>query len=81
MAKSQEPKLFGYGLDTTQEERARRLHEESIIIDTLYCGPIGAAACTEDMVKQVMDDYEKDRNAHRNMSMALCAAGAYGGAR
>ena len=67
MAQSQEPQFFDYGLDAAQEERARRLHDESIIIDMLYQGPVGSAAYTEDMTKQIIDDYEKDHDAWRNI--------------
>ncbi len=71
MVKSQGPKLFDYGLDSAQEERSKHLHRESIIIDIHFEGPVAAAAYTEDMVKQIMDDYEKDHNAERNMYMAM----------
>lgn len=34
-------KLFTFGLDEAQENRAAQLHRESLIIDLLYQGPIG----------------------------------------
>jgi membrane dipeptidase len=32
---------YDFGLTDEQEERAARLHHESIIIDTLFQGPCG----------------------------------------
>ena len=58
MDKSQEPRLFDYGLDAAQEERAQRIHGESIIIDMLYQGPVAAAAYTEEMVKRVIKGFD-----------------------
>lgn len=60
-------KLWDYGLDSTQEERAQRLHEESIIVDMLFQGPVGAAVFTDEMSKHVVADYERDHDAYRNM--------------
>jgi len=50
--------LFDYGLAKDQEKRARRLHEESIIINMLASGLVGSEAFTEEMDKQLKDDYE-----------------------
>src|SRR2546428_2711453 len=33
--------VFDFGLDQAEEERAARLHAESVIIDILYQGPAG----------------------------------------
>jgi hypothetical protein len=33
--------VFDFGLRPEQEERARRLHAESIVIDLLFQGPCG----------------------------------------
>jgi membrane dipeptidase len=33
--------VFDFGLDEQQEERARRLHEASVIVDALFQGPVG----------------------------------------
>src|SRR4051812_9710759 len=33
--------VYDFGLSEEQEERARRLHEESIVIDLLFQGPCG----------------------------------------
>jgi hypothetical protein len=32
---------YDFGLTAEQEDRARRLHEESIVVDMLYQGPCG----------------------------------------
>lgn len=58
MAKHNQANLYNYGLSPDQEKRAERLHEESIIINMLALGLVGAQAFTEDMDKQLKDDYE-----------------------
>ena len=70
MDTSSEAKFFDYGLSTMQEERAERLHKESIIIDMLPMGPVGPAAYTTDMAKQIIDDYERDHDYLRNTYLA-----------
>jgi len=40
---------FDFGLTSEQEERAARLHADSIIIDTLYQGPLGPVFYPEDL--------------------------------
>lgn len=65
------PRLYDYSLTPAQEERALRLHRESIIIDMLFQGPVGAAAYTVEMVRQLQDEYEKHRNAWRAMLTAM----------
>lgn len=70
MGKTTAPNLFDFGLSSDQEERARRLHRESIIIDMLHLGPVSAPAYTDDMVKQVVADYERHHNAERSLRFA-----------
>jgi membrane dipeptidase len=64
------PKLFDYGLDAAQEERARRLHDQSIIIDMLFQGPTSGAVFSPGMVDQVRAEYEKHRSALRTYLFA-----------
>ena len=42
---------FDFGLSTEQEERAARLHWESVVVDMLFQGPFGPRAFTDDLVK------------------------------
>lgn len=65
MSRRQQPGLFDFGLDQAQEERARRLHEESIIIDMCFHGPVGAAVYSEQMLKQVTAEYERHRDPRK----------------
>ena len=58
MVEGNRPNLFDYGLSKDQEKRARRLHEENIIINMLASGLVGSEAFTEEMDKQLKDDYE-----------------------
>lgn len=49
---------FGnYDFDLTQDEEARaaRLHDESVIIDTLFQGPLGASAFTPEMDRELQE--------------------------
>jgi len=57
-------------LDEAQEQRARRLHQESIIIDMLFQGPCGPKAFTEQMSQQLADEYERSRDLERVMKSA-----------
>src|SRR5688572_20914787 len=48
-----EGRVFGdydFGLTQEQEERAKRMHAESIIIDTLFQGPCGYRSFTDEML-------------------------------
>jgi membrane dipeptidase len=71
MSEAMAPKLFDFGLDNAQEERARRLHQESIIIDMLFQGPVGSAVYTEEMVEQIKADFERHHDYWRNMIWAI----------
>lgn len=46
-------KLFAFGLDEAQENRATRLHRESLIIDLLYQGPIGPETFPVELEKEI----------------------------
>jgi membrane dipeptidase len=47
---------FDFGLSTEQEERAARLHRESVVVDMLFQGPFGPLAFTDDLVKGALDE-------------------------
>jgi membrane dipeptidase len=59
MPNPNQSELFDFQLDETQEERARRLHRDSMLIDMLFQGPCGPTAFTEEMNQQLMDEYER----------------------
>jgi membrane dipeptidase len=44
---------FAFGLDEAAEERARRLHEESIVIDALFWGPVSHLGFTPDLEQRL----------------------------
>lgn len=51
--------LFDFNLTAEQEERAKRLHEESIIIDMLYQGPMSPVNFTEEAAEEMRKRCEK----------------------
>lgn len=62
---------WDFGLTAEREERAARLHRESIIIDTLFQGPCGHRAFTEEMVDRLKADYEKHRSPMKALWQAV----------
>ena len=61
---------FDFGLSPEQEERAQRLHRESIIIDLLYWGPMSYRAFDPSMQSQLQARFE----VHRSPQAALIDA-------
>lgn len=57
--------VYDFGLGEEQEARARRLHGESIVIDTLFQGPCGERSFTEEMIEDVRREYEEDRDTEK----------------
>ncbi|MHC0039418.1 dipeptidase [Pseudoneobacillus sp. C159] len=51
--------LFDFQLTADQEARAKRLHEDSIIIDMLYQGPMSPLNFTEDATEELKKRCEK----------------------
>lgn len=74
MSETKQPEMYGFGLDAAQEERAQRLHDESIIIDMLFQGPIGPAAYTGEMEEQVKANLEEHHDYKKNMRWAVALA-------
>jgi membrane dipeptidase len=66
---------FDFGLTAGQEERARRLHEESIVVDMLFVGPCGPLAFTEEMNAQLRAEYSRHHDAERTFWSAMALPG------
>lgn len=49
---------FDFGLDEQQEQRARLLHQDSIIIDALFQGPVGYRVYDEETIKALRAKFE-----------------------
>lgn len=49
--------LFGYGLTAGEEERALRVHEESVIIDMLFQGPLSPYSLEENFSRAIEEKY------------------------
>lgn len=64
---------FDFGLDEDQEERARRLHEESIIIDALFQGPVGHRVYDDEMNRALRARFEGHRDLTRAFRDGLIA--------
>src|SRR5687768_5619152 len=62
---------WDFGLNAEQEERAARLHAESIIIDTLFQGPCGYRSFNAEMTQQLEDEYAKHGNPMRGLMSAV----------
>lgn len=62
---------WDFGLTAEQEERAARLHRESIIIDTLYQGPCGYRSFTPAMQAQLEQEYEQHRDPAKGLWSAV----------
>jgi len=70
MTKHQGPPLYEFGLTAAQEERARRLHADAIVVDMLFTGPCGPAAYTDAMNEELRAQYKRSGSA----SLAYWAA-------
>ena len=63
--------VYPLGLSDEQEERARRLHSESIIIDMLYWGPTSHRAYTPAMEAELRAKYAAHQSALANVMDSL----------
>ncbi|MBI3979376.1 MAG: membrane dipeptidase [Chloroflexi bacterium] len=70
MIEQLEPALFDFGLSAEQEEHARRLQTESIVVDLLFQGPCGPAAFTEEMNQSLRANYQRHQDAYRAFAIA-----------
>lgn len=50
---------FDFGLTSAQEERAARLHQESIIIDMLFQGPCGWRVFDDEMTAELAQEFSR----------------------
>jgi membrane dipeptidase len=62
---------YPYGLSEEQEERARRLHRESLIVDMLFYGPCGYQAFTTEMVAEIEREWERHHDPMRISAFIL----------
>lgn len=49
--------LYNYGINASQEERALRVHEESIIIDMLFQGPLSPYSLDDNFSRMIEERY------------------------
>lgn len=62
---------FDFGLDEQQEGRARRLHEEAIVVDVLFQGPVGYRVYDEETNKALHSKFESHRDIRRGFRDGL----------
>src|SRR5579863_2116176 len=65
MANVREPYSFGafdFGLTATEETRARRLHEDNIIVDMMYYGPCSYRCFTPEMIEELQHEWDQTRD-------------------
>ncbi|HEX9888964.1 MAG TPA: membrane dipeptidase [Nitriliruptorales bacterium] len=58
---------YDFGLDEDQEERARKLHERSVVVDALHQGPLGYRDYPQAMVEQAQEAYAEHGEYRRAM--------------
>lgn len=78
-----EDPVYDFGLAPEQEERAQHLHQESIIIDMLFQGPLSPAAIPpsiEERVRELCAPYREDPLQYSAMSSRVIARLAASGA-
>jgi membrane dipeptidase len=51
--------VYDFGLTDEQEERARRLHADSLVCDMLFQGPCGYRSFTPEMDAELEEEYKK----------------------
>ena len=56
---------FDFGLSDAQERRARALHDQAIIIDTLCQGPCGEQSFSPSMVARLQAEFDGHRNVQK----------------
>lgn len=62
---------FDFGLSQKEEARAARLHQDSIVIDVLFQGPVGYASYSDDMLKELDADWEEHHNPGGNYALSV----------
>ncbi|MEI5906876.1 membrane dipeptidase [Bacillus spongiae] len=69
--------LYPFDLTQEQEERARKIHEESIVIDMLFQGPLSPNAIPDsiaDKLKEMCEEYADDPMTYSRMPSKLIMA-------
>src|SRR5262245_59986161 len=66
---------FDFGLDSDQEERARRLFAESIVVDMLFQGPCGYRTLDKLQLPERTGDHEADYDAVAKTPVRRALAG------
>lgn len=66
---------FDFGLDAEQEERAARLHSESIIVDMMFAGPCGYRCYTKEMEDQIRAEWEKQKASSEAVFLSMLMPG------
>ena len=56
---------YDFGLSSGDEERAKRLHAEAMIVDALCQGPCGLRSFSPEMVARLQAEYDRHRNAQK----------------
>ncbi len=59
--------IYDFGLTAEQEERARQLHQQSVIIDTLFQGPCSHHSFSDEMVEQLKEEFEQHHDAQKGL--------------
>jgi membrane dipeptidase len=72
---------FDFGLTSEQEERARRLHRESIVIDILFQGPVGAQSYDELTIPEPTGNAPEDYMVVNQAPIRAALAGDFDGFR
>lgn len=68
---------FDFGLSNDQEERARRLHAQSIIVDMMFAGPCGHRSFTEQMDREVRTCWDARHDGRETMFLSIKAPGRH----
>lgn len=71
------PVLYSFGLSPTQEERARRLHDESIVVDMTFTGPCGPEAFTDEMNEELRAAYTRNADVLSIFLAAMALPGRW----
>lgn len=66
---------FDFGLSAVDEERAQRLHRDSLVIDMLFWGPVGPATYPAELVPDLRASYDRHRDLDRAWMEAYRAPG------
>src|SRR3954449_7157889 len=53
---------YDFGLDDTQEDRAARLHRESVVVDMTFQGPVGYRDFDDEMNAEIRSRFEATRD-------------------